>query len=394
MVAGCATASYSVKHQLRSQESKVYMTSAMLEQVESQSQTRPMVAKPRKRVRKVPPGQRLLAYGALSGLLLFLQAGSIPIGGTLKTGEKTEANEVPLAPPIKMSSNLEELKNKLAQCAEIKGLHAGVFVSDQVTGRYVDFNGHEAFPAASMIKLPVFVGLLRAVDAGRVKPDDMLEIKPENVTGGSGWLQWRPLGSKISVRDTADLMITISDNTATNMLIDLLGGKAIMNDDFTRWGLTSTRINNYLGDFEGTNTTSPYDLVYLLARIDRGELLKPDSRKWMDSTMLRTRIRTLLPPGLGPGAKIAHKTGDIGCMVGDAGTVYLPTGGRYFVSMQVSRPMNDRRANLLIRSMSKMVYQCFSSNSVDCSQVAVVPLESLSGGAPAPRRHHRRHRHS
>ncbi len=134
-------------------------------------------------------------------------------------------------------------------------------------------NGAQAFPAASMIKLPVFVALLAAVDAGLVKPDQMLEIKPEHVTGGSGWLQWRTVGSKLSVRDTADLMITISDNTATNMLIDLLGGKEACNRTFASWGCTNTKINNWLGDFEGTNTTSPYDLVYLLARVDRGEII-------------------------------------------------------------------------------------------------------------------------
>ena len=254
-------------------------------------------------------------------------------------------------------------------------------------------NGAQAFPAASMIKLPVFVALLAGVDAGLVKPDQMLEIKPEQVTGGSGWLRSRPVGSKLSVRDTADLMITISDNTATNMLIDLLGGKEACNRTFASWGCTNTKINNWLGDFEGTNTTSPYDLVYLLARVDRGEIIGADSKKWLNQTMSRTRIRTLLPPGLGAGAKIAHKTGDIACMVGDAGTVTLPTGEKYFVSVQVCRPRNDRRANLFIRSMSEMIYQCFSTNSTNCSQVAVVPLESTNGGvAPsALHRHHRRH---
>ena len=208
-----------------------------------------------------------------------------------------------------MTNSLDDLKEKLIQASTIKNLHAGVFVSDQNTGRYVDMNGAQAFPAASMIKLPVFVALLAGVDAGLVKPDQMLEIKPEQVTGGSGWLQWRPVGSKLSVRDTADLMITISDNTATNMLIDLLGGKEACNRTFASWGCTNTKINNWLGDFEGTNTTSPYDLVYLLARVDRGEIIGADSKKWLNQTMSRTRIRTLLPPGLGAGAKSHTRPG-------------------------------------------------------------------------------------
>lgn len=346
--------------------------------------------------RKLPPGQRLLGYMALSSVLLLVQGASIPIGvswWSFNSKDKSAVGEAAIPPPpITLTQPLDQLKLKLEQISTMKNLHAGVFVSDQATGRYVDVNGHESFPAASMIKLPVFIALLNAVDQGRVKPDDILTIKAEHVTGGSGWLQWRPLGTKMSVRDVADLMIIVSDNTATNMIIDLLGGKEACNAQFAQWGLANTRINNWLGDFEGTNTTSPYDLVYLLARIDRGEVINPESKKWMTQTMLRTRIRTLLPPGLGPGAKIAHKTGDIGIMVGDAGVVTMPNGGKYFVSMQVRRPFNDRRANLLIRAMSKMVYQCFSVPTSDGSEVGVAQLESLGGPARPARHHRRRHR--
>lgn len=355
-------------------------------------------AKTAKKAGKLPPGQRLVRLVATSCLLVLLPGCATPLSQAWKSFNSCPQDNAaaasavpPPPPPIKLSIPLDELRSKLMQVSALKNLHAGVFVSEQSTGRYVDMNGYEAFPAASMIKLPVFVALLSAVEAGKIKPEQMLEIKPEHVTGGSGWLQWRPVGSKLSVKDTADLMITISDNTATNMLIDLLGGKEACNKQFTDWGLANTKINNWLGDFEGTNTTSPYDLVYLLARVDRGEILGTDTNKWLDQTMSRTRIRTLLPPGLGPGARIAHKTGDIACMVGDAGIVTLPSGEKYFVSVQVTRPRNDRRANLLIRSLSKMIYQCFSTHSVNGAEVAVVPLESMSGGAPQPLHHHHRH---
>jgi len=96
---------------------------------------------------------------------------------------------------------------------------------------------------------------------------------------------------------------------------------------------------------------------------------------------------------LGPGAKIAHKTGDIASMVGDVGIITVPSGAKYFVSVQVSRPHNDRRANLLIRGLSKMIYQCFSTDSIDCTEVAAVPLQSLNE-SPVVHRRRRHHRHS
>jgi beta-lactamase class A len=292
-----------------------------------------------------------------------------------------------------LTQSLDQLQTKLQQCAALKNLRTGVFVTDQASGRYVDLNGREAYPAASMIKLPIYAALLAAVDQGKINPDQMLEIKQENVTGGSGWLQWRAVGSKISVRDTADLMIIISDNTATNMLIDLLGGKEACNRQFDEWGLTKTHINNLLGDFEGTNTTSPYDLVYLLARIDRGELISAQSKKWMYQTMQRTKIRTLIPPGLGPGSKIAHKTGDIASMVGDVGIVTAANGQKYFISVQVQRPHNDRRANLLIRGLSKMIYQTFSTPDADGTQIAELPGECSGVLPPSVRGAHHHHRH-
>ena len=117
-----------------------------------------------------------------------------------------------------------------------------------------------------------------------------------------------------------------------------------------------TRLNNALPDLEGTNTTSPYDLAFLLGKIDQGALISKESRDFMYCTMEHTRIKTLLPQGLAPGAKIAHKTGDIATMVGDTGIITAPTGQRYMVAVQVVRPWNDRRANQLVRDVSRIIY--------------------------------------
>ncbi len=265
--------------------------------------------------------------------------------------------------PLTLADEQIDLKTRLADmCSQKEKLRPGLFVLEPKTGRYIDLNGKETYAAASMIKMPVLVSLLAAVDRGELKLTQTLPIEEDLITAGSGILQWRPPGSKVSLKEAMELMIVISDNTATNLVINALGGKDKVNKDFAAWGLAQTKINNWLGDFAGTNKTSPYDLVYLLGRLDRGEILKPSSWKLMLATMERTKTRSLLPPGLGKGAKIAHKTGDIGSMVGDAGIVTAPDGGRYIVAVQVERPRNDRSANELIRNMSKEVYQHFASD--------------------------------
>jgi beta-lactamase class A len=304
--------------------------------------------------------------------------------------------EAVIAPPAPVSLvyPMDELKERLQEASNIPKLRTGIFVFDPKNGRYLDLNGYDEFAAASMIKLPILVSLLAAVDRGEVKFDQQIAIRQDLITGGSGYMQYRPPGSKESVKQTAELMMVVSDNTATNMMIDLLGGKEKVSSEFAAWGLKKTRINNLLGDFAGTNKTSPYDLVYLMARIDRGELLSPESKKWMIDVMQRTRIRTLLNQGLAPGATIAHKTGDIGIMVGDAGVVTAPSGARYIVSVQVERPFNDRRANALIRVVSKGIYRCFSEDGTACHETRVGSLSDEYSQARAPAGHHRRRHHA
>lgn len=323
-------------------------------------------------------------------MVFLLQGASSPVQAPTKFSQRLTTMPV-VAPPVSLLYPMDELKERLEEASNIPKLRTGVFVLDPKNGRYLDLNGYDAFSAASMIKLPVLVSLLAAVDRGEIRFDQQLNVRSDLITGGSGYLQWRPVGSKCSVKETAELMIVVSDNTATNMLIDLLGGKDRINDEFRSWGLKQTEIHNFLGDFTGTNKTSPYDLVYLLARIDRGELLSPASKQWLMDVMSRTRIRTLLNPGLGPGAKIAHKTGDIGIMVGDAGIVTVASGARYIVAVQVEQ-FNDHRANALIRVLSKGIYRCFCQDGTGCAECAVGTLkDELGTPAPAPQ-HRRRHR--
>jgi len=313
--------------------------------------------KQRPAYRRLRAGKKLFRCIELATLLTFLQGNFLPIEQFQRQDARPQT--IQLTPPIPLLQEDQALEEKLKSLCNLKGLRAGIFAAQPKSGKYVNVNGQEKFAAASMIKFPILVSLLAALDSGQGDKDSMLTIKDELVTGGSGYLQWRPKNSKVSVDEAAQLMMIVSDNTATNLIIDYLGGKSKLNQQFLQWGLTDTKVNNFLADFDGTNTTSPYDLASLMGRIDKGEILSRDSRDWLLRVMQRTRIRTLLPQGLPAGTKIAHKTGDIASMVGDAGLVTVPGGEKYLIAVQVARPRNDRRANLLIRNISKLIYQEF-----------------------------------
>jgi beta-lactamase class A len=238
-------------------------------------------------------------------------------------------------------------------------------------GEYSESGSDRVFPAASTIKLPILIALFQAVDAQKVKLTEQLTIDKKSIAEGSGDLQEQKPGTQVSVLVAATKMIAISDNTATNLLIDRLGGKSALNQRFRNWGLKVTTINNQLPDLSGTNVTTAKELARMMMAIERGKIVSDTSRSQILSMMTNTVRNTMLPQGLGEGAKIAHKTGDIGSAISDVGTIELPTGKKYIAVVMVKRPYNDAAGPALVRELSKIVYTYFDrplSTSVPSSK--------------------------
>jgi len=296
-----------------------------------------------------------------------------PIGQ--QTGQIQQTIAVPPAPPsqfagvVPLKTEMPGLQPQVeALMARYKFLQPGMFFLDLDTGNYLDINGDRVFPAASTIKLPILLAYFQDLDAGKVSLDETLVMRRDLMTNGSGTMQYKRAGTKFSARETVTKMITISDNTATNMIIDRLGGIAKLNQRFRSWGLKDTVIRNLLGDFRGTNTTSSKDMVRLLALLTKEKLLSPSSQEQALEILHNTVTRTLLPAGLGPGADIAHKTGDIGFLIGDAGMITMPNGKRYLAGIFVRRPYKDSRGRDFIRQVSGLVYDYLDQQATAVSR--------------------------
>jgi len=278
-------------------------------------------------------------------------------GATSEAKDTTEAT-------LQLGPEITALKPAVQELlAKTPDLQAGVFFLDLDNNAYLDLNGSAVFAAASTIKVPVLVAFFQDVDAGKIRLDEKLTMRKELMASGSGEMQYQAPGTQYTALETATKMIIISDNTATNMMIARLGGITALNQRFRSWGLTATAINNVLPDLEGTNTTSAKDLSFLMMRISRGDLITMKSRDRMLDIMRQTVTDSLLPRGLGEGAQIAHKTGDIGTYLGDVGLIDVPNGKRYVGMVLVKRPHNDDRAGELIRQVSRLTYQFFASNN-------------------------------
>lgn len=341
----------------------------------------------RREVVPVRPRSRSLAIALYASRMLILSVGVGVLAGTLLSAwnpatnpffnnlanqpvkQASSANKVAPAAappaanantPLTLAQELTPVKTAIQTVSQqYPGFTPGVFLIDLDTNNFMDLSGSTAFPAASTIKVPVLIAFFQEVDAGKIRLDEKLTMRKELIASEAGDMQYLPVGAQFTALETATKMITISDNTATNMLIDRLGGMAALNQRFKSWGLTATQLTTLLPDLKGTNTTSPKELASLMVRVSQGELVSLRSRDRLLDIMSRTINNSQLPQGLGDGATIAHKTGDISSVIGDVGLIDMPSGKRYATAVMIRRQPNDDQAYDLVQKISRAMYQHF-----------------------------------
>ena len=190
----------------------------------------------------------------------------------------------------------------------------------------------EAFPSASLIKVLVLAELLRQADSGLISFGEEGTLWPEDLVEGSEMLGARALPARVSLGGLAEGMITVSDNTATNRLIRRLGMDRI-NALAGELGLRRTSLRREMMDLGARlrgeeNTTSASDMVALMREIWAGPGLTRRSRELALGLLLGQRLVPRITFPAPPGARYAHKTGELDGVENDAGIFLLP--GRSF----------------------------------------------------------------
>ena len=262
---------------------------------------------------------------------------------------------------IPAGQQLTWLKDRLSSIRKTyPSLSTGLLFVDLETGDYVDFNSDKVYPTASVIKLPILIAFLQDVDAGKINLNEIWTMTNDVIVGGSGEFQDLPVNTKFTAQNVIDKMITISDNTATNMVIKRMGGINYVNQRFAQLGLSNTRLRDWLPDLGGTNTTTLKELAQILAMLDRQSVLSHNSQANAIDILRRVKNRKLLAAGLGAGATIAHKTGYIGTMLGDAGIIEMPNGKRYIGAVIVESDRADSAWDF-VPEVSQTVYSYFNN---------------------------------
>lgn len=272
---------------------------------------------------------------------------------------------VPLMTSSRMYILEEELKYLSAKYPHIE---PSIYVWDYTGSRNAEINANVAVPSASIIKLPILFEMFRRSESLKnagYKPIDLnskLLFDEIHKATGSGTLQYYKTGSYYTIDHLAKIMIQQSDNSATNMLLDEIGGMEALNAASRKWGLSSTQMTTWLPDLKGTNTVSAKDMATLLYNLDSPKFLNDNSRYMIKQYMSNVQNGTLIQAGLPKGTEFLHKTGDIGKMLGDAGIVYAPNGRKYIVVILVQRPHNDYSARDFIQKASRIIYRYVIEN--------------------------------
>lgn len=256
---------------------------------------------------------------------------------------------------------MEKLHKKIQAILDQYACRAAVIVRQQNTGAAVAINPAMVFPAASMIKVPIMIEVMRQASTGRLSLDTTVEITSRMQTGGAGILKELRPGIQMTVAELVTLMIILSDNTATNILIDL-AGMAAVNAAITGLGLQSTVLQRKMMDFPAAgagreNLTSAADLAGLFAGIAAGSLpaIPPHCNALMLDILKRQQIRDKLPFYLPEDTVIAHKTGTLAGAEHDGGILFAP-GGPYIICVLTAGLAANYEGLQLVAAIGKTIY--------------------------------------
>jgi len=279
----------------------------------------------------------------------------------------------PPAPPQSLPTSPESLAVRIrARIAQVPGADVAVSYRDLATGDSLDIGADVDFHAASTMKIPIMLEVLRNVEAGRLRLDQeiLLVNRFHSIVDGSPYsldasddsdsLVYTLVGKRVAVRELLERMIVRSSNLATNELVALVGADRA-NATAHALGATHIRVLRGVEDTKAfnaglNNTTTSADLAVLLERIERREALSGTSAQLMKEILLRQEFNDAIPAGLPPGTPVAHKTGSITATLHDAAIVY-PPGRRPYVLVVLTRNIpKDSVARSLIADISRLTW--------------------------------------
>ena len=250
-----------------------------------------------------------------------------------------------------------EIKTRIEQ---VKG-KVGFYYKNLSTGETIGYQENEKMMAASVIKLMILTEAFRQMEEGLAKADEIFTVHKEDCVPSCGALTYLHDGIQVTLEDLCVLMIILSDNTATNLLIDRLGEEKI-NETIRSLGLKVTQLNRKMFDSEKSargiqNYITAYEMGQILEKMYKGELVSKAASKRMLEILSDQRLNSKIPfflHSLMEETAVAHKTGEDTGITHDVGIVL---GEQPFIICFCGNEVDVPHYERVIADLSLLIYQ-------------------------------------
>lgn len=267
------------------------------------------------------------------------------------------------------------LESRLAPLAKAHKGKVAIAVKNLETGESYYLNADEPMPTASLIKVAVLIETYLQADEGKIKLTDMVTLHESDKVPGSGFLTGHfSEGASFPIRDAVRLMICVSDNTATNLILDKVG-IANVNRRMEAWGFPNTKINAKVFrrdtsvDLErskkyGLGSTTAREMTGIFEALAVGDRCRPALKQAMLQHLRANEDKDKFPRLLPAGTVVAHKDGSVTTSRTDAGLLYTPNGVIAVCVLsdnnQDRRWVSENAGNMLCAKVAKEVYDHFN----------------------------------
>ena len=255
----------------------------------------------------------------------------------------------------KLGANIQEIDQHLDGVM-------GVAIEDLATGDHFFLHEDEVFAQASSIKITVLANLYLQAQQGKLKLSDLYTVQSSDLVPDSDIMGGLTPGvTRLTLRDLATMMVAVSDNSATNVLIDRVGMQNV-NAMLDSLGLTHTRLRRKMMDLQAAkegreNISTPREMMALLDAIYHGKVLNQQSTADFFK-MLSTNKDSWIPRDLPADLKVANKPGSLEAVRNDSGVVFVE-GRPYVICVMTAFLRNERDGEEAISKISLETWRMF-----------------------------------
>jgi beta-lactamase class A len=274
-----------------------------------------------------------------------------------------------LLPALTFAQQDRKLEKGLRELIQGFNGDIGIYVKNLKTGRYAEINADTIFPTASIVKVPILVGVFDKIEKGELKYHQPLIYRDSIKYGGSGIMQFFKDSTETELSVLLALMMSYSDNTSSLWNQALAGGGQRINELMEQYGFSVTRVNSRtpgrteIRNIYGWGMTTPREMAELVAKIRKGEIISKSASERMYRLMTHGYYDETGLSEVPPYVQAAHKTGSVDASRSEVLLVNAPHGDYvFYVGTKNNKDQSwtdQNEAEVLIRKISGYLWAYF-----------------------------------